>query len=371
MKVLLFFLLSHAAFAGDRIGNGGDALACINVPERPLMEMLDTYMSRELLSLTPGLADAPTNYQDIVTGLLDRLQVMNPTRAEKYRNWYTTFHDEAEFLPNIILIDIPDTGAQVIPNGCDLRQIAVQRTVDEMFPGDKRYTISQDLWAQMSEFNKAVLVVHELAYRERLEGEWRTDSRYVRYLTAHIIAEEVLETSFQRLAVTANLDSYDSGDLLINVKSKIREKNSKQLFNNIDMRDDKCGGCGKYAPSVSLSVLGNEYLNDVKCQDLSFEFLMPETDPLDIQTAKFRACDKPISATITVAGGIQYHMEFKTVSSVGWSPKESMFRGHAGVFEIPEISMRCRDGLDIKLFYATNKIQCSSGTYDVESIEMN
>lgn len=366
MKVLLFFLLSQAAFAGDRIGNGGDALVCANVARVPI-EMLDTYMSRETLSLTPGLAYIPGDYKDIVMGLLNRLQMVNPTRAEKYRQWFDRFHDEAEILPNMTLIDIPDTGAQVIPEGCELKQIAVQRTVEEMFPGDKRYTISKDLWDQMDEFNKAVLVIHELAYRERLDGFWRTDSRYVRYFTAHVIAKQILETNFQSLAITANLASYDSGSTIVNVRSNISIYYPDRLVNEIEMKNE-C--CKSKEPAVSLSILKNEYLKERMCKHLDFAFSMPESNPLNFDRADFWGCDKAIAAVITV-NGIKYDLQYRPSSSVEWSRKDEKYIGRIEKdFEIPDISLKCRKGVDVQLYYKTHQIRCSAGTYQVENIEM-
>ena len=215
MKFVLMFVSAMAIGATastkprDRVGNGGDVLVC-DVEGQKTYEMLDTYQARVdfKLSVSP-YPDSP--YKDIVIGILRRLKYQQPRLARQYLDIFMKFESEADFLPGITLVDVPDTGAQVIPSNCHVEQIAVQRASDEILPGQKRYVISKDLWDHLDEFNKAVLVLHEIVYNRSLGLLCAPPSVFVRYLTSHLIVDDFDLVDFQGLLLQSRQGTFEIG----------------------------------------------------------------------------------------------------------------------------------------------------------------
>lgn len=172
MKLLLFLLFvllfsCLETFANEK-GNGGDGVVCYKANgEINRVTLFDhhegTYRHKELI-LDYGKSE--TSYIEKVNYVLDRLAIINPSRAMLYRGWFAEFEQNTNRLRGIELIDIPDAGNGRIPKGCKLEQLATQE--EPIYSSDKRYTINQDLVDHLSEEGHAGLIIHELVLRESL-----------------------------------------------------------------------------------------------------------------------------------------------------------------------------------------------------------
>lgn len=178
--LLVPFLSFSRGRGGDWVGNGGNVLSCTDSQELLLLD----YVEADQRGLTIDLGGGAT-YQEQVLFTLDRLQKVNPTRADLYRKWLQTFISETEWMQGAKFVPVPDIGVGVIPLNCEVKQIAVQKPDEQMFPGDKRYIIDRQLWNRLSEKNKAGLVLHELIYREAIT-EGHVSSMKVRYFNQSI-----------------------------------------------------------------------------------------------------------------------------------------------------------------------------------------
>lgn len=182
--VTLFTTCLQAFAGGDRVGNGGDVIVC-----GKKVELLDIYEAR--LDGLVVKAPAGKEYKEMLQNLIaKKVFPLQERRANLYMSYLKNFEAETAFYPNIELSDVDDAGMVVIPRGCKLKQIAIQLSDSERPPGRKRYTISLDLWNQMDELNKMSLVLHELVYREILQGPV-SNSMIVRAMVREIIREGI------------------------------------------------------------------------------------------------------------------------------------------------------------------------------------
>lgn len=183
LQIVTMIYLSFAAqgrAVADERGNGGEVKTC-SVASEPRIEMLDLYEAR-VRGFTLDLGSDGT-WRERISQTLTDLDALDHQRADVYNAWLNEFEANAAFLPNIILTGIPDAGTTVIPAGCLVQQIATQ--AEPTLPGDKRYTISLDLWNQLDEVNKAVLVMHEIILRDAI-ASGQTASRRSRYFNGYL-----------------------------------------------------------------------------------------------------------------------------------------------------------------------------------------
>lgn len=199
--IVTFLYSAIVAAAGpdwaDR-GNGGDVIAC----QKDGYTMYDAYEAEKRYGLMPQfILVSPAGEGDtaeekwemtveIAQNLIDRLMKVDRSRWEKYSKWLQTFKEEARFVVNAELFDIPDTGIGFIPPGCELKQLVIQR--EPKFPHDRRYIIAMDHWLWLEPQDAAAAVIHELLYREvaALRPEVRT-SEALRYFNALILSNEI------------------------------------------------------------------------------------------------------------------------------------------------------------------------------------
>jgi len=198
MKSLILFLgvasttLSAATLAADRVGNGGDILLC-GQPDNTFVfehaEMLDHYEARTLRNIQRdmGPPDMPVMEKvELVLSRLDRFE--DRQRAQIYRERAAHFMEEARFISNIELIDIPDSDHIGIPANCWIKQIAIQN--EPQFPEDPYYVISQDLYDYLDNDGKAGLILHEIVYREALTYGHQ-NSKNTRYFNSYLSSDRM------------------------------------------------------------------------------------------------------------------------------------------------------------------------------------
>lgn len=187
MKFMIFALVPflvfpRPCFSRDKAGNGGDAVVCRDANKKIIStELLDYYEGRVLRDMTFDLGAQTLSYQDKLELAMTRLERISPLRAALYRADIASFISNTKFLSGNTLVPIPDAEPISYPDGCAIEQLAVQKTPE--FPGDKLFTIDQDLWDQLSSDSRAGLILHEIIYKEALTYG-HENSVYVRYLNS-------------------------------------------------------------------------------------------------------------------------------------------------------------------------------------------
>lgn len=200
---ILASLLSLFANAGTAVSGGGGAVYCgTNHPA----ELFDFYEARVLRNIEIDLGAG--DHMQLVRNALQRIAKHDPERAYEYSDLADTFMQEAKFLPNVMLSEVPDVGNVALPVGCELRQVVIQ--AEPNFPGDPYYIVSKDLWDLMNESSKAGLILHEIIYREAIERGQKS-SVNVRYFNSMIANKNFNQLSLANYAELINLIQFYVG----------------------------------------------------------------------------------------------------------------------------------------------------------------
>lgn len=191
MKYRTFALalaLGFAAHASKIIGNGGNVVVCMNrniSPSivhvaRPVM-LLDFYEAELLHDLTIQDPGGQT-YQEKVANIMAKFRIKFPDLAKALDVELNNFEIHNRKLAGVELESTVDSFHSALPLGCSIQQVAIQiPSTLPRFPRDPWFEVSQDLWDQLDELNKAGLVIHEALYRigARNGAEHSRGVRYV------------------------------------------------------------------------------------------------------------------------------------------------------------------------------------------------
>jgi hypothetical protein len=177
---------------GQERGNGGDVLIC----NKNKIIFFDIYEGqRKNLIYKPSTAKTLTAKVD---DLLLRLKFRNPERQKMYSNWSKDFFSET-LLTTEELVDIPDTGLGLVPEGCVIRQLVVQIKPNSI--NKQRYYINLNLWNKLDDNQKAAVITHELFLRESISSSISLDtSVYVRHFNQLLLADQFNHISNSVLA---------------------------------------------------------------------------------------------------------------------------------------------------------------------------
>lgn len=199
--IWMLFILPTAALA-QRISGGGNLVFCDpGLGFRSLTyTLLDYYDAKKkngygfTLDLGPGLSA-----DDKIKFVLDRLEKVDPFRANIYREFAAKFESErvnSEFAH--WATPSHDLGnGYILPPGCEIKRAAILRSNEELvlLNDDRPYEISK-LWDEFDETTKAGLKLHEIAYREAI-FRGATDSLAIRRYVALISSRDVLTIDYQ------------------------------------------------------------------------------------------------------------------------------------------------------------------------------
>lgn len=173
--------------AGNRIGNGGNAVVCQDAKGKVRSaELLDFYEA-ELPSAASTKA-APKTAQDekaIARDRLAGLQKVHPDLARQFQTRLAEISSELQFGEGVALQPIDDSKHLFTPRDpkCAVRQLAIRRS--EPMPREKRFLVDQDTWKLLSPTARAGLLTHEIVY-EYFSKLGETDSRKARYFNARL-----------------------------------------------------------------------------------------------------------------------------------------------------------------------------------------
>lgn len=200
--------IGKVALAGERGGNGGDAVVC---PDRVLM--LDSYevvkAGKEVSLGTGDLAamvktgiDRIGAHDQILKRILQKDADLLITDVEAFERTGIV-HQKNTYFTTDTLVNVPDEGVATIPAGCTIEQLIIQ--VSSPLPKQPRFIFRSDIWLKMSTVEKAMGILHEAIYGHALKHV--TSSELVRYFNRLIATGEVLELTNKEYIefVVANL----------------------------------------------------------------------------------------------------------------------------------------------------------------------
>ena len=210
------FLPSSSFAESKEGGNGGGAIWCerYDNEQKKLIhsaELLDLFEARALRSLESDLGDKNEDYKIKVGSVLKNLSRVAPIRSRKYQDLYKAFDSEQVMVSDVDMTYIPDALNSVIPSGCSMRQVVIQKVPE--FPGDKRYTINKNIWDLLDNNSKAALVIHEILYNEGIELGFE-NSKGVRFLTGIITSTKLKTLNEQKFGELVRAAGYKATDRL-------------------------------------------------------------------------------------------------------------------------------------------------------------
>ncbi len=218
LTIFLLVALQQGAFASAKVvGNGGDAVVCRDQNNSiKSVEIFDYFEARVLREIYVELPDS-NSPENIAIEALNTLKHFSPIRAEKYEKLIREFSENMKLVPN--LVDIPDSGHIAMPDGCGIEQLVVQQK--PTFPEDKRFLVNNRLWPNMTDKQKAGMMLHEAFYTEALERS-HDDSRKTRYFHSKMVSTDAKNMTDKEFSELVQLSDFLFFELksIVGVKSE-------------------------------------------------------------------------------------------------------------------------------------------------------
>jgi hypothetical protein len=177
---------SSAMASGNGVGNGGKVLYCPN--SSPHYEMFDSFEARVLFN-QKQLSCKGAGYAECLHAILSPLSEKFPTNVADILTAVDRFPAEAIFLTGQTLPDVPDDEHLFLPNGCELRQIAIENSGQANLPPEKKFVVNGDYFKQLSPENQAAAVLHEIFQAERDPGLNQTTPMVRRIISTYLSGE--------------------------------------------------------------------------------------------------------------------------------------------------------------------------------------
>lgn len=212
---------------GGAVGNGGGVILCPPSSNNPV-ELLDYFEARKLRNISIDIDSMSGTWKEKAQAVINRLGKQSQLRQKIYSSWLATFENEMMILAGVEFNTVPDAMNIGIPEGCKYAQAAVQ--ISPQFSGDRRYYISESIWKQMSESQKAGLVLHEIVYREAL-SYGHSNSVATRYFVGLISSAKIAAMSFPQFFATLVQVKFEQTDMPL---SEPTLKGTKTVFNPIE-----------------------------------------------------------------------------------------------------------------------------------------
>lgn len=133
-----------------------------------------------------------------VAYVLNQISKVAPARASLYYKWASTFADEIEWKTDQEIVVPSNLLEALIPSGSTPVGFAFQRSDDSVDLGKKRYVFQLKHFMKLNTDSQAVLILHELVYRDLL-GKDKSKSNQVRHIVKQFISKNFNLQAYQVL----------------------------------------------------------------------------------------------------------------------------------------------------------------------------
>ncbi len=186
--LILLTILQLSAYAGNKVGNGGDGVRC---PKSANLTLLDFYENDRAKRFTIKYKDPDDEYAFAKKMLLE-YERLDKRSAQKFMKVFDSLRARSIFLKNTVLTNIEDSNQLGLGKGCTLVQLAIRKR--DVLTGKDQFHFSKNDWELLDTFNKAGLLIHEVIYEYfKLLGE--SDSQKARVFTSYLFSEEMKKHS--------------------------------------------------------------------------------------------------------------------------------------------------------------------------------
>lgn len=228
---------------GGLDGGGGNSLLC----EKDGKYSIDLLDLDEAVALNVPLDFGPgETFPEKLDYIFKRLSKISPLRAHVYQTMAKRIlTQDTQWVENTAMPVIDDIKLATIRRGCLLVQTAVQRPIEQRFlPNAKPYIIDKDVFNLLDENSKAMLILHEVLYREA-RFSLVTDSIFVRNLAGVLSSTQISDMSL------ANLNALMAKN---GVKCVEDIKNSILIGPVVTMGQDSYSQSCNHAENVKLKI---------------------------------------------------------------------------------------------------------------------
>ncbi|WP_413585494.1 hypothetical protein [Bdellovibrio sp. HCB274] len=201
LSAFFIFLSQTALSRSTEFGNGGNAVICSTYDGESVAtyDLIESILRYGLFPNFPPMVSSDCQTQkngrevcetgtDVARVILGRLEKVDPILMQDLLRKLDSFWSETSIV-SADLTSVNDYGLGFLPEGCSLKQLAVQQ--EPIFAEDSRYFISSPLWQKLFNLDKAVLILHEIIYRYALEhNPGLNNSVKVRYFNALLISDK-------------------------------------------------------------------------------------------------------------------------------------------------------------------------------------
>jgi hypothetical protein len=245
--ILIIFVFGIRVYAGDATGHGGDGIRCANASGESF-ETLDKFEGRVYRHLIFDMGNEADEPKIQVATALRHLEPLDSDRYRRYYSWLESFDSEMAYLINYKLNPIADWGYLPIPGNCKVEQVVWQ--VVPQVSTDTRYWVDRARWESLSKRDQALMILHELCYRDALE-RGQEDSSSARYWNELIASTHFESLSPQSYLAALVETKYDRHMYLFQIQ---KEKFSLNYFSSARMTyQDGVSFCQKKGMGIPSS----------------------------------------------------------------------------------------------------------------------
>jgi hypothetical protein len=154
----LIVLLMNITFAGNEVGNGGDAIIC---PKKAPV-LLDFYENRNAKLPYKIRKSEKTDEYEYLRDIWDKLSKTSPRFYKKYSADLMRFKNRVKLVSGESFRDVKDSFHISVPKGCRIVQLAIQRK--DAQSKETVFYINKDIYEKMDAKQRAGLISHEIIY---------------------------------------------------------------------------------------------------------------------------------------------------------------------------------------------------------------
>ncbi len=257
---------------GGSDGGGGMILVLNNEDGTKSYQVVDYYQSIRDFHFQNKKIEGE-HFTEILENILRKMDKYSPVRAQLYREWLSeVFRNNVEFK---YIEEIPNPndlgkGSFYLPMNLDkIVMGAYQRGQEEQtyMINNQLLVVNMHYFDKLDELNKAYLLMHELVYFEARMFYSHTTSKYVRYLNALIMSNQIETREQFRKAIKNMNKSIEDWNLSIG-------KNEKRITDlSFEVDEDYSGNLAcLHRPLQGSICLTNEIMEDYVCEKDKYKF---------------------------------------------------------------------------------------------------
>jgi len=195
-------LMSLHAFAGNKVGNGGNVIVCKTTEVLGVKAVLLDFYENDLKT-----EKTEKTYEQIAEDVFNKLKTINPRLANQYLKRIKEVVNELDFKSKAEFSVIPDSLHLFKPpaKDCEVVQTAIRRALTSS--QEKRFLIRKDIWEQLDATQKAGLITHEIIY-EHFVVLGEEDSTKARKVNAYLHSKNINAESFWKMMRELEISIY-------------------------------------------------------------------------------------------------------------------------------------------------------------------